>query len=303
MCLDAISSQDYPEESREIIVVDNGSKDTSAQIAFQLGARVLVDDSLHVSGLRNLGAKESIGDILVFVDSDCVLDEKWTRTAVGALAQEDVAMVGSKTHKLPATAGWIEKTWKLHLDASAEEKEPSWLVTRALAVKKKVFFEVGGFDEDLITCEDVAFGHAVSKRHKIKNLVELSPTHLEDPSTLQTFFFKEVWRGLGSTLTSLEYFRSSRAQLRDMSSVKEGLSLALPFYYIVSLLLFILGIISLSPTLAYFAFLLIYGPPVGMAIRTCVKRGETGSVVELFVLYSLYIAARIWSLVVSTWQR
>ncbi|GAF86581.1 unnamed protein product, partial [marine sediment metagenome] len=57
-CLDSISRLDYSKEDIEVIVVDNGSTDGTREIAKSCGVEVLRDDSMNVSGLRNLGASQ-----------------------------------------------------------------------------------------------------------------------------------------------------------------------------------------------------------------------------------------------------
>ena len=55
----------------EIIVVDNGSTDGTADIAKSEGAIVFIDKRANVSGLRNLGASKASFNFLCFIDADC----------------------------------------------------------------------------------------------------------------------------------------------------------------------------------------------------------------------------------------
>ncbi len=57
-------------EAVEHIVVLNRCTDRTGEIATQLGARVITDDSRNLSRIRNKGAEESEGDILVTIDAD-----------------------------------------------------------------------------------------------------------------------------------------------------------------------------------------------------------------------------------------
>src|SRR5260370_7659718 len=60
----------------EIIVVDNDSNDSTADIARALSATVARERQHNVAKVRNSGAKLSNGDVLVFVDADTVVPEK-----------------------------------------------------------------------------------------------------------------------------------------------------------------------------------------------------------------------------------
>ncbi len=59
----------------EIIMVDNGSKDKTAEIAKKLGCKVVKEEKRGVSHARNKGAKLAKGDILCFIDADGVLSK------------------------------------------------------------------------------------------------------------------------------------------------------------------------------------------------------------------------------------
>lgn len=57
-------------ERVEVIVSDNMSTDGTAEVARELGAIVVQQDIRCISAVRNRGAQEATGDILVFVDAD-----------------------------------------------------------------------------------------------------------------------------------------------------------------------------------------------------------------------------------------
>src|SRR5918992_378513 len=67
---EALSIVDCPSE---IVVVDNCSQDETKQIAESIGARVCSESEHNISKVRNTGAKNSAGDILVFVDADTLV--------------------------------------------------------------------------------------------------------------------------------------------------------------------------------------------------------------------------------------
>jgi glycosyltransferase involved in cell wall biosynthesis len=124
-CLDSIRRSDYPRELIEVIVVvDNASRDDSAQVARDRGAIVLRSDGC-VAELRNRGAQAALGGILAFVDSDRELDDPWIPTVVDMLSGRVVAAVGSESGNL--------------------------------AVSRETFDTLGGFDRSLEASEDIDF--------------------------------------------------------------------------------------------------------------------------------------------------
>jgi glycosyltransferase involved in cell wall biosynthesis len=95
-CLEALWASDY--RNWECIVVDDGSTDSSRQIAMGFGA-VVVDCERPKSGparARNLAVQKARGDILFFIDSD-VLVRPETLAQVAAVMEDSAvaACIGS----------------------------------------------------------------------------------------------------------------------------------------------------------------------------------------------------------------
>ena len=79
-CLVALCEQDFPLESFEVIVVDDGSKDETRDVADKFKTRLpnlkYVHQSNRGQGIaRNLGVKKAIGDIIVFIGDDILVKE------------------------------------------------------------------------------------------------------------------------------------------------------------------------------------------------------------------------------------
>jgi rhamnosyltransferase len=100
-CLQAIAAQKVDDQV-EVVVVDSGSSDGSADRARELGATVHdIPASEFVHGAtRNLAARLSSGDVLVFTTQDAVpANDHWLARLVGALDGDDV--VGAYGRQLP----------------------------------------------------------------------------------------------------------------------------------------------------------------------------------------------------------
>jgi len=84
-CLDSIRTQDYAQESIEIIIVDGGSLDTTKIIAQDYGAIVLVvpDKRDRPEARKAMGLIQAKNDLALFIDSDNILPHKgWLRSMV-----------------------------------------------------------------------------------------------------------------------------------------------------------------------------------------------------------------------------
>jgi rhamnosyltransferase len=94
-CLEAISRQQV-NDSVEVVVVDSGSCDGSAERARSLGAQVhtIAAEEFDHGGTRNLGASLAGGEILVFTSQDAVAaDDAWLANLTAALRDGEFAGV------------------------------------------------------------------------------------------------------------------------------------------------------------------------------------------------------------------
>ncbi len=97
-CIESVVSQDYPKELLEIIVVDDGSTDSTGRIADEYADKyqnvtVLHKENGGSSSARNLGLKHATGEYIGFVDSDDFVDKRMFGTLVDAARRYDADMV------------------------------------------------------------------------------------------------------------------------------------------------------------------------------------------------------------------
>ncbi len=87
-CLDSIIRH-AAEHIHEIIVVDNGSTDRTAEIAsMRDGVRVIAEPRLGVTHARQRGFKEAAGDLLAYVDADTRLPPEWIKIALDSYERD-----------------------------------------------------------------------------------------------------------------------------------------------------------------------------------------------------------------------
>ena len=105
--LDALSAQTQPVD--EVIVVDDGSTDGTAEIAVRHGAvAVHTDGSGFAGAARNRGWEAASGDVVVFLDSDAIPGDGWGAGLRRALAEFPGAIVGcARTFRGKTPWGWV----------------------------------------------------------------------------------------------------------------------------------------------------------------------------------------------------
>lgn len=88
-CLESVVRQSYPKDKLEIIVVDGVSEDRTAEIAREIGARVVTNPKRGAQIGKALGIKNSAGEFVVLLDADNELVQNdWLERVVGLLESE-----------------------------------------------------------------------------------------------------------------------------------------------------------------------------------------------------------------------
>jgi GT2 family glycosyltransferase len=105
-CLEGIRELDYPDY--DLIVVSDGSRDDSAQIASGYDARLIEMDHGGLGRARNAGLEAATGEIVAFIDDDAIPDPEWLTYVAQTLTTTDYAAVGGP-NVLPPEAGAVEQ--------------------------------------------------------------------------------------------------------------------------------------------------------------------------------------------------
>lgn len=84
-CLAALARQTC--RPHEVIVVDNGSADSSAEVATASGATVVRCDQPGIPAASARGYDSAGGDVILRMDADCIPADTWVETMLGAFAQ------------------------------------------------------------------------------------------------------------------------------------------------------------------------------------------------------------------------
>lgn len=191
----------YAEQTVEVIVVDNASADGTDCILQDFAVRhVRCEDRLTPSQARNLGAKSSLGRVLVFLDADIVITDEWARTLhmiTQRLISEPLTVTGD-TYHISTKPSWIEKWWFLPLRC----RGASYINGGNLITSRRLFDMIGGFSEVLDTGEDVDFcDRARTAGATVIRDEGLRAIHEGFPKTLRGFIARERWHGAGDFLS------------------------------------------------------------------------------------------------------
>ena len=153
----------------EIIVVADGDTDGSWLLAENFGAKVIrLPRAGGPARARNLGAKAAKGDIIFFVDADVEVYPDTIDKVVTAFATEPSlsALIGSYDDR-PGAKNFLSQYRNLfhHYTHQTGSEKASTFWGACGAIRREVFFAVGGFDEKycLPCIEDIELGYRIKK--------------------------------------------------------------------------------------------------------------------------------------------
>jgi glycosyltransferase involved in cell wall biosynthesis len=150
--------------STDIIVVDNGSTDSTANIALSFGASIVKEPKHNVATVRNAGASFAKGKVLVFIDADTIVPEELLWRINERMTSPSCFGGAVDTDYRPA-----KTSVKIYLQL--------WRIPGKLAgmaqgatqfCRREVYASLLGYDESLYMGEDVDFHwrmKQLAKRH------------------------------------------------------------------------------------------------------------------------------------------
>jgi len=279
LCLESIFKEMI--QGDQLIVVDNGSTDKTIAIVKSLSNVLLLEKpDTSVAGLRNEGARVASGDILGFIDADCVIKPGWRHKVIHSLRVPNVAATGAK-YSLPEHPHWIEMVWfSQRRESSGEVK---YINSGNLAVKRDIFIQAGGFDEGLITGEDAEFCWRLrSNAFLVWEDPAIIAIHLGNPKNLLNFYKKQRWHGMGM-------FGTFRVFWFDKPLI---LTFCFVLCCLVAILLMPSSILSNREQYFWIILALILFIPGVTAIFRCFQFKQFKFFPQYVFLYTLYYIAR-----------
>jgi len=168
--IESVLAQSY--SYLEIIVVDDGSTDDTAQIAAKYpGVRCIRQENQGLSTARNTGLRESRGEILVFLDADDLLLPHALETGLNyLLAHPECAFVYGHYH-------YVNEDGSIRNEFFQEPVEQNYYLVflkgnhigmHATVMYRRTALEaVGGFDPSLPACEDYDLYLRLARKYPI----------------------------------------------------------------------------------------------------------------------------------------
>jgi len=290
LCVNSLLAQKMDGYNLEIIVVDNGSTDHTAEILKRFSKKIVVHikPDISIPEVRNYGAERSSGEWIAFVDADVEVDACWLRqieNTLRKLQDRDIditkAVIGS-TCSVPNNPTWVERIWFDQLQ-QRDMLSTRYVNGANMVMHRSLYNSVGGFDAKYTTGEDEKFcedarkaGGIIFKDNSIKTI------HHGYPKTIIDFFRRERWHGQG-----MSQYLSNPWKSKDLS---------LSLYFLIILLtiparLIIYRGILINIFITFFAML----APL-MVFSFFRSEKKLRKAIPLSVLYFIYGCARLCSI-------
>jgi cellulose synthase/poly-beta-1,6-N-acetylglucosamine synthase-like glycosyltransferase len=280
-CLDAFLKLDYPKKKIEIIVVEDGSRDRTAQICNEYARRYrgLIKffhkpTSNGKSSALNFGLKHAKGELIGVFDADSVPESDILKRVAKYFNDLRVIALQGRNLSINADENMLTKLISyedaVRYEAYIRGKEALELFVPLTGscyfIKRNVLLDVGGWDDNCLSEDTELAAKLLEKGIKIKYAPDVKCWQ-ENPSNLKNMY-KQRKRWFGGTMeVALKYGRLLRRPRKI--NIDAELTLAGPFMFIPCLLGYLLGVYSL-----------LFSPSLG---------GLLGILAQLFTLTSIII--------------
>ncbi|MCX7919858.1 MAG: glycosyltransferase family 2 protein [bacterium] len=225
-CIEYIQKQTYPVS--EILVIDDGSTDTTADIAKQYPVKLIQhQQNQGLAAVRNTGVKNAKYDYVASLDADCIPEPDWLERLMVYFDQEQVAGVSGKLiekHQTDIPDRWRAIHMKQYWEGEEVITNPMHLFGNNTVFYRPALAEVG-FYKDTPEYRTNNEDYYISRK-----LLEAGYTIIYDPKSVvyhlrhdnYTSLFRTYWRWfflhrprpdsirgfLHKGITNLVYFRN-----------------------------------------------------------------------------------------------
>jgi GT2 family glycosyltransferase len=175
-CYRSLRQLDYPPDRLELILVDNGSTDSSVEFMQQHFPEVKIvrnPTNLGFCRANNLGARAAQGEYVAFLNNDTRVHPAWLKELATAVeADAEVVCAGSKLlswegDRLDFAGGSLNFRGSGFQPGHGSSRVDPFSETRpvlsacggSMLIERQIFLDCGGFDEDFFAyLEDVDLG-------------------------------------------------------------------------------------------------------------------------------------------------
>jgi len=198
-CLAAVTDQSVSKKDYEVIVVDDGSTDSTSNIAKGFNVKYIFQANQGPAAARNRGVHSAEGNIVLFTDADCVSHWNWIEEMVKPFGNPDVVGVKGayRTKQKELASRFAQAEFEDRYDLLQKNPSIDMIDTYSAAFKKKVFLNMGGFDESFPVAnnEDTDFSYRLAFEGYELVFNPKAIVYHTHPNTFRGYLRLKFWRG------------------------------------------------------------------------------------------------------------
>jgi len=290
--LEALLNQKYSRKKYEVILVDDGSKDKTYEVAKKFPVKIYRIKHKGPAYARNFGAKKAKGDIILFTDADCVPDKNWIKNMVEPFKNSEIVGV-SGTYRTLNPKKFMARFCGYVIEhrhrSMKKQKFIDFIGTFSAGYRKNIFLKFKGFDERFTKAqgEDPELSFRISKSgHKMvfQHNAFVKHPHLESlRKYLKQKYQRAKWRNLIYWSGHKEKILADSYSAKPLFLQIFGFAILCLFCLFFGLLLYnILKIYSL--VLILILFILVIFLPNSDLINFIWKKEKSMAIVSPFIL-------------------
>ena len=266
-CLDSLTKQTINKEDFEVICIDDGSTDRTNKLLKNynqiLNYKVITQVNKGPSRARNKGAELAVGDIILFTDSDCVLDRNWIGEMLKPLEDKYITGVQGayKTKQNSIIALFDQIDIESRYNKMKKNDFIDSIGTYSAAYRRDVFMKYGGFNTNYkAACgEDIEFSFLLNKNGYRLVFTENAVCYHRHPDTIKKYLKTKFSRGYWRTLLYKNY-KNKIYNDTYTSFILKLQYLCIILFIILSVLVLLNFINKLTPIVFAILFILLQFP-------------------------------------------
>ena len=263
-CLNSLLNQDLDNSSFEVIIVDDGSKDNSAEIINNFIKARLIHDHPNfkyfrkknegLSIARNFGLYKSLAELVVYIDEDAIANNNYLTTIVEYFKNNiNVNCLGGEIdlyNDENEFASLIQDSvFSLHM------KNKNSIIGTNMAFRKSFLVLVGGFQPEFTYRGDETALFSKSRGHIIKGRSKQMRVKHMQPANAKAWLKTRYENGYFSI--AIDFLMKKKTKQIFINLIKSLLVVIIPYLFISSFF-FLYYSLVIFITIIFFCFLIIY---------------------------------------------
>jgi mycofactocin system glycosyltransferase len=192
----------------DVIVVDDASTDETPEVVARFPVKFIsLKDRHQAPFCRNTGAAAAKGEILAFIDSDCVADPLWLKDLLPAFENPEVGVVGGLVDSATGGNGldkYEQVKSSLRIASWFKRSDGTerffYVPSCNLLSRRDLFFQLGGFREELLVGEDVDFCWRAEDRGRLIDYQPLGKVFHRHRNRIKDFCIRRFEYGTSEPL-------------------------------------------------------------------------------------------------------